>query len=257
MAIPKLPSQLNPNQYAGIDFNLYRPAGQQSSQYKYKVATPDDLVMGPYGGIKNAELQGNKLKYADYINQKIAKKDWQGVAGNDEEYWRKLQRELVPLEQEQYSNQLGSKGFQDEAFRPVRNQILGDLASQRRNLTSSLASRGIEGGATAGEQAKLAAQTSGLLATGRQDVANAANQQAQDIKNNLVNFGLKKQQIQQNMFNAVYNSALSDYQNKMASGQAIAGAVGMGAGIVAGLPLGAPGVIAGAQLGQQAGKAIY
>jgi hypothetical protein len=167
------------------------------------------------------------------------------------------QQEEARKQQEIRDKQLGiAKEFEDpngipsEAFRRFRSERMKDLSADQRSQKRSLSRRGLGyGGIAEGADARLQTEAGYDLETGKSKIKSAADEQAQQIRNDVLNNAIKEQQTKQVLFDSVYNNALNDYRQRRQSMKSFGQAVGGIAGTIYGGGVGGTvGATAGGEL---------
>jgi hypothetical protein len=131
----------------------------------------------------------------------------------DMDYRGRLEKDMLPFLVEDTAQEFRGKGYQDDVFNPLKNTMLRDLASSSKSANQDAARRGLLGGGISeGNQAKLTANASANISKARQDVSSAAEEQAKGLENAQINNGIQLRNMQQGVFNNIYNSALQAYQ---------------------------------------------
>ncbi len=125
-------------------------------------------------------------------------------------------------------------GLQGDIFNKFRNNRLSALASTQKQTSQSLSNRGLlYGPGSQGAQTSNVADYASQLTQGKSDIQSAANEQASQIENQVLNNGLQVRQTQQAMYDTIYNGALQQYQAQQQAQSSLIQGAAMTAAVLA------------------------
>ncbi len=215
----------------------------------------------PSGGAMSGDALEKLRRRQDlqnlYLRSEEAQSSGRSPAQDEMDYRSRLEKDMLPFQMEDSAAEMRSKGYQDDVFNPFKNNVLKDLAQSSVASSKNAARRGLQGsGIEKGQQAGLVANASTNIAKGRQDIASAAEESAKEIENSQVQNGIQLRNMQQGMFNNIYNSALQSYQARNSGMLGQVKSVLKFGGAMAGAPLGGAGMAAGYKAGEGLGSGL-